>query len=180
MSIRCYRRIRYPRNTTTPTAPEKNQALPSAKELLLPSDGLSFSPYLFGFQAGDGHISQCAIADAGDGLDILDLILPGRSLCRSRTVPVDGVDSVTFRVAIEPHTHGDSGIDHRTVDAISKLPLGFFTILFVNQRCSVCLGKRELFDRSIRTDLASMPPEGRLPQVFLHQQEAERSLMRLL
>ena len=67
-------------------------------------------------------------------MDILDLFLPCGALRRPRAVPIDGIEGVPFGMAVEPHTHGDGGINKGNVVFFAQFILDLFPILFVAKR----------------------------------------------
>lgn len=114
--------------------------------ILFLSRHLPFSLFLLCFHPCNGHIAKSAEADAGDSMDVLDLFLPRRALGRSRAVPINGVESISFGVAIEPHPQSDGGIEHGVVDLPRQLFFNFFSICFVIRGIAVCLREGERFD----------------------------------
>lgn len=92
-------------------------------------------------------------------MDILDLCFSCGALRRPRAVPIDGIEGVAFGVTVEPHTHGDGGIDKGNVEVVSELILDLFPILFVAKGAGVCLGEAKLLELQLRSEFSSVPPE---------------------
>lgn len=99
--------------------------------VLFLSDHLPFSLLLLCFHPRNGHIAKSAETDTGDGMDVLDFFLPCGALGRPRAAPINGVESISFGVAIEPHPQSYGGIEHGVVDLLRQLFFNLFSICFV-------------------------------------------------